>query len=136
MRRFSQRGHLVTLSEINVTPLIDLAFTLLIIFVITTPLLEQGLDLTLPKGGTPDSELRKEDFRTIEIDPQGRYVYNKRQMDLAQIDQQLTRDLAANPKLAVYIRADQITAYDYVFKITELCAEHGVRVSFRSVAEE
>ena len=51
MRRFSQRSHLVTLSEINITPLLDLAFVLLIIFVITTPLLEQSLKLTLPGGG-------------------------------------------------------------------------------------
>ena len=42
MRRFSQRNSLVTLSEINITPLLDLAFVLLIIFVITTPLLEQA----------------------------------------------------------------------------------------------
>ena len=45
MRRFSQRNSLVTLSDLNVTPLIDLAFVLLIIFMITTPLLEQGLSL-------------------------------------------------------------------------------------------
>jgi biopolymer transport protein ExbD len=42
MRRFSQRNSLVTLADINITPLLDLAFVLLIIFVITTPLLEQG----------------------------------------------------------------------------------------------
>ena len=48
MRRFSQRSALVTLSEINITPLLDLAFVLLIIFVITTPLLEKGLELRLP----------------------------------------------------------------------------------------
>ena len=54
MRRFSQRSYLVTLSEINITPLLDLAFVLLIIFVITTPLLEQSIDLKLPRGGQPD----------------------------------------------------------------------------------
>ena len=48
MRRFSQRNSLVTLSEINITPLLDLAFVLLIIFVITRPLLEQNIDLQLP----------------------------------------------------------------------------------------
>ncbi len=48
MRRFSQRNALVTLSDINITPLLDLAFVLLIIFVITTPLLEKGMDLHLP----------------------------------------------------------------------------------------
>ena len=49
MRRFSQRSQMVTLSEINITPLLDLAFVLLIIFVITTPLLEQSLNLQLPR---------------------------------------------------------------------------------------
>ena len=64
MRRFSQRSHLVTLSEINITPLLDLAFVLLIIFVITTPLLEQSLKLNLPAGGVaeknpPPKEMRR-----------------------------------------------------------------------------
>ena len=54
MRRFSQRNSLVTLSDINITPLLDLAFVLLIIFIITTPLLEQGLNLKLPQGGRAD----------------------------------------------------------------------------------
>ena len=53
MRRFSQRNSLVTLSDINITPLLDLAFVLLIIFVITTPLLEQGMDISLPQGDNP-----------------------------------------------------------------------------------
>jgi biopolymer transport protein ExbD len=51
MRRFSQKNALVTLADINVTPLLDLAFVLLIIFVITTPLLEQSMQLDLPRGG-------------------------------------------------------------------------------------
>ena len=58
MRRFSQRSSLVTLSEINITPLLDLAFVLLIIFVITTPLLEKGLELKLPKVGWPARQAR------------------------------------------------------------------------------
>ncbi len=59
MRRFSQRSSLVTLSEINITPLLDLAFVLLIIFVITTPLLDQGIKL--PPGGKPDKPFDKND---------------------------------------------------------------------------
>ena len=51
MRRFSQRNTLVTLNDINITPLLDLAFVLLIIFIITTPLLEQSISLELPVGG-------------------------------------------------------------------------------------
>ena len=48
MRRYSQRTTLSTLSEINVTPLLDLAFVLLIIFIITTPLLENSVNLSIP----------------------------------------------------------------------------------------
>ena len=74
MKRFSQRSHLVTLSEINITPLLDLAFVLLIIFVITTPFLDQGLDLKLPTGRndsdhTPDQK----NIRTVEITARGEY---------------------------------------------------------------
>ena len=76
MRRFSQRHSLVTLSEINITPLLDLAFVLLIIFVITTPLLEQGLNLRLPAGDTPDNrKVDKSDIRVIEISPSGSGIW-------------------------------------------------------------
>src|SRR5438552_1944713 len=88
MRRFSQRSSLVTLSEINITPLLDLAFVLLIIFVITTPLLEQGIPLKLPDGtGRPD-KLERGDIRTVEISPQGIYMLNKRSNSLDQIEAQ------------------------------------------------
>src|SRR6478672_10876033 len=97
MRRFSQRNSLVTLSEINITPLLDLAFVLLIIFIITTPLLEQGLELKLPQGGTPDRPLRKEDFRTVEISARGYYLFEGHRLNIAQVQQQLAKDSRANP---------------------------------------
>src|SRR3989454_10746131 len=86
MRRFSQRNSLVTLSDINITPLLDLAFVLLIIFVITTPLLEQGMNLNLPVGGAPDSrKLEKQDIRTVEVSPQGTYMLGGHSMNVDQI---------------------------------------------------
>ena len=74
MRRFSQRSSLVTLSEINITPLLDLAFVLLIIFIITTPLLEQSINLRLPRGGIPDKPVTAQDVRTVEITREGVYL--------------------------------------------------------------
>jgi biopolymer transport protein ExbD len=108
MRRFSQRNSLVTLNDINITPLLDLAFVLLIIFVITTPLLEKGLDITLPNGrGTADkSQIHKEDIRVVEITSQGLYAMNRRPMALNEVIATLVRDYNANPNLIVYIRAD------------------------------
>ena len=108
MRRFSQRNSLVTLNDINITPLLDLAFVLLIIFVITTPLLEKGLDITLPNGqGQADkSQIHKEDIRVVEITSQGVYAMNRRPMRLADVIAELVRDFNANKNLIVYIRAD------------------------------
>src|ERR1043166_7541385 len=106
MRRFSQRNSLVTLSDINITPLLDLAFVLLIIFIITTPLLEKGLELKLPPAnGTPDKEIRKEDIRTVEISSTGVYAYSKRPMKLDQVLAQLAADARVNPNIIVHIRA-------------------------------
>jgi len=136
MRRFSQRSHLVTLSEINITPLLDLAFVLLIIFIITTPLLEQGLELKLPQGGKPDRPLRKEDFRTVEISVRGYYLFDGRRLTLAQVQRELARDSRSNPNLAVFIRADKATPFDEVFQVTDVCANLGVKVSFRSEPRE
>src|ERR1035441_9965704 len=108
MRRFSQRSALVTLSEINITPLLDLAFVLLIIFVITTPLLEKGLELTLPKvSGQQDKQVRKEDVRTVEINPQGIYSLKGRSIKLDPLIKELVADFRLNRNLVVYIRADE-----------------------------
>ena len=106
MRRFSQRSSLVTLSEINITPLLDLAFVLLIIFVITTPLLEQSLELKLPKGGRPDRPMNERDVRTVEISPRGYYVFDGKPMTVAQIEKALVNDARANPNLEIIGEAE------------------------------
>src|SRR5579864_3049587 len=128
MRRFSQRNSLVTLSDINITPLLDLAFVLLIIFVITTPLLEKGLELSLPKSSSPadKQQIKKEDVRTVEISAQGVYVINRRQLPLNQIVAQLAQDFHANPNLIVYIRADGNSHTKDVAALLDGCNRNGI----------
>jgi biopolymer transport protein ExbD len=133
MRRFSQRSHLVTLSEINITPLLDLAFVLLIIFVITTPLLEQSINLKLPRGGQPDKLVNKHDVRTVEVSNTGVYALDKRRMPLNQLLAQLARDFRANPDLIVFIRADQDGPYKNVAAVIDGCQLIGItRYSLRT----
>lgn len=134
MRRFSQRSHLVTLSEINITPLLDLAFVLLIIFIITTPLLEKGLDLKLPKANAQaDKPLDKKDIRTVEINPQGLYAMNKRTMKLDQLMAQLEQDFKYNPNLVVYVRADENSKMKDFVALTDACQRKGItRYSIRT----
>ena len=134
MRRFSQRSYLVTLSEINITPLLDLAFVLLIIFVITTPLLEQSIDLKLPRGGQPDKSVNKRDVRTVEVSATGVYALDRRRMPFDQMIAQLAADSRANPNIVVNIRADQDDPYKYVAAVIDGCQRNGItRYSLRTV---
>jgi biopolymer transport protein ExbD len=134
MRRFSQRSSLVTLSEINITPLLDLAFVLLIIFVITTPLLEKGLDLKLPTAnGQAEREARKEDIRTVEITAQGIYSIGKHALNLDQLVSNLVKDHQLNPNLVVYIRADENSRTKDVAALIDRCQSSGLtRYSLRT----
>jgi biopolymer transport protein ExbD len=133
MRRFSQRSHLVTLSEINITPLLDLAFVLLIIFVITTPLLEQSINLKLPAGGRPDRPINKADIRTVEITPQGVYLLDKRRMTLDQIEAALVSANKANPNTVVYIRVDENGKNKDTYAVIDRCQRNGItRFSLRT----
>jgi biopolymer transport protein ExbD len=127
MRRFSQRNSLVTLSEINITPLLDLAFVLLIIFVITTPLLEQGLNLKLPTGQTPDNrKLDKNDIRVIEISPNGQYMFGGKIMTVDQAAAIIISDFRRNPRLVIDVRADESVAYKHVMAILDRLANAGI----------
>ena len=127
MRRFSQRSALVTLAEINITPLLDLAFVLLIIFVITTPLLEQGMNLNLPVGGAPDNrKVDPRDIRTIEVSPQGVYMMNRQVMRLEQIVGQLAFEHRRNPRLLVDIRGDRRAPYEYVATVLDRLEQVGI----------
>jgi biopolymer transport protein ExbD len=132
MRRFSQRSYLVTLSEINITPLLDLAFVLLIIFVITTPLLEQSINLKLPKGGRPETQINKSDITTVEISNTGVYVLDRQRLQLPQLITRLAGESRSNPNLIVYIRADKDSRYELLATLLDTCQRNGIKISFRT----
>ncbi len=134
MRRFSQRSHLVTLSDINITPLLDLAFVLLIIFVITTPLLEKSIDLKLPHGGQTEKKLSQSDIATVEISSAGYYALDKKRLALPQIIARLGTEFRSNPNLVVNIRADKDCRYEMVAQLLDGCEQsHISRYSLRTV---
>jgi biopolymer transport protein ExbD len=128
MRRFSQRNSLVTLNEINITPLLDLAFVLLIIFIITRPMLEQQLPLQLPQNmGTPDNQnIDPKDVRRVEITPRGDYWLRGQRMSLAQLESELVRAHRSNPKLVVYIAADKRALWGYGMAVFDLCLRNHI----------
>ena len=107
MRRYSQRQSLSSLSEINVTPLLDLAFVLLIIFMITTPLLENNMNLVIPSSGEKNPQVDSSMVQTISIDRTETIKLNNRIVDPETLTVQLTEMKRSNPDLAVVIRPDR-----------------------------
>jgi biopolymer transport protein ExbD len=107
MRRYSQRNNLTTLSEINVTPLLDLAFVLLIIFMITTPLLENNMNLVIPSSGAPNPPINSSQVQTISIDRSDVIQFNNRIVDPETLTRQLLALKETNPDVAIVIRPDR-----------------------------
>ena len=107
MRRYSQRQSLSSLSEINITPLLDLAFVLLIIFMITTPLLESSMNLVIPSSGEKNPQINSSQVQTISIDRNEAIKLNNQPVDLDALSVQLAELKRSNPDVAVVIRPDR-----------------------------
>jgi biopolymer transport protein ExbD len=108
------------LTEINVTPLIDLAFALLIIFMVTTPLLEQTIDVNLPVEVTKAQPEDREEFQAISVDKAGDYYWSDEKVSLQQLGDfldVLAMD-AAPPVLS--IRADASLPYQKVITVIDM----------------
>jgi biopolymer transport protein ExbD len=107
MRRYSQRQSLSTLSEINVTPLLDLAFVLLIIFMITTPLLESSMNLVIPSSGAKNPQINRSQVQTVSIDRTDTIRFNNQVVDFQTLTQRLTELKQKSPDVAIVIRPDR-----------------------------
>ncbi|MBL6764716.1 MAG: biopolymer transporter ExbD [Verrucomicrobiae bacterium] len=132
MRRFSKRNSLVTLNEINVTPLLDLAFVLLIIFIITTPMLESSVDLNLPVGQSEShGDPKKEDIHVVEIDRRGYFWLDKQYMPLEHVEYYLAAIYQTNRNLIVSVRADKDGRVEPAIQLIDRCMRRGIsQISF------
>jgi biopolymer transport protein ExbD len=107
MKRYSNRSNFSTLSEINVTPLLDLAFVLLIIFMITTPLLENSVNLVIPSSSAANAPISKTQVQTISIDRDETIRMNNEIVDPDSLTTRLLELKRANPEVAIVIRPDR-----------------------------
>ena len=107
MKRYSNRSNFSTLSEINVTPLLDLAFVLLIIFMITTPLLENSMNLVIPSSSAANAPISKAQVQTISIDRDETIRMNNETVDADSLAARLLELKRAHPDVAIVIRPDR-----------------------------
>ena len=127
MRRHSQKTALVTLSDINITPLLDLAFVLLIIFMITTPLMEQGLRLELPKSQVTDASPEKNDLKMVEVDPSGNYFLETQPVSLSTLQEALAAAFEQNPDLVLVIRGDLGATWGNIYAVLDGAKKLGMQ---------
>jgi biopolymer transport protein ExbD len=105
MRRHSERHGLHTISELNITPLLDLAFVLLIIFMITTPLMENSVDLVVPTGEASPKAPDPSTVQNISINREELISLNGTPVALGQLESELAALKQQRPEIAVAIRS-------------------------------
>lgn len=142
MAFINNRGRTQTsLSEINVTPLVDVMLVLLVIFMVTAPILQTGIQVNLPKTGTSTkAENPKNDSVIVSIDNEGS-VYlgsDKKALNIreGELQKQLQQKLANSKEKKVYVRGDGETPYRVIAFVLAECKKAGAQVSLITEPEK
>ncbi|MCC7375550.1 MAG: biopolymer transporter ExbD [Verrucomicrobiales bacterium] len=117
MRRCSRPIH-GSLTELNVTPLLDLGFVLLVIFLLTTTPVINDLGLSLPKA-TADAAEPQPRQHTITLDPQGRCYVDRQLVTPDRLAAELERLRSDDPKLVLVVRGDARTPYREILRLLD-----------------
>ena len=119
LKKTSKRSH-STMSELNITPLLDLVFVLLVIFIITTPQLVNNLEINLPSGKPPPADNKpKPKPSRIEVNAQGQIALNDAVVTVPQLKDRLAELKAANPDLGVVVKGDDEVDYQIMVSVMD-----------------
>jgi len=113
------------MAEINVTPFVDVMLVLLIIFMVTAPLLTQGIDIDLPKSSAADLTQNVEPM-VISIRRNGSIFLQRKRVDITQLVAKVSAIRRNKPDLPIYIRGDANVRYARVAKVMGLLAQAGI----------
>lgn len=124
MKKCSKTAH-HSLTELNITPLLDLAFVLLVIFIITTTPIVNDLDLSLPKASKHEKDPpRKANYVTV--DNAGATYLNKKEVTPEELLQQLIQLRVDDPDLSVIVRGDTKTKYRKIVAVLDALQQANV----------
>lgn len=117
LKKTSQRSH-GTMNELNITPLLDLVFVLLVIFIITTPQLMNNLEINLPSGQPPKEKPKVEPTR-IEVTAQGQILLNQQTVTAPELKTKLAALKSQNPDLGVVVKGADDTDYQIMVSVLD-----------------
>lgn len=116
MARAPQKSGVI--ADINITPLLDLAWVLLVIFILTTTALVQGIEVKLPESADHKEEMETE-VATVSIDKSGDVFLNEEPIEIPALEEKLRLFKLANPNLPVILRADRSLVYEEVIVVLD-----------------
>ena len=120
--RKRNHAHHGTLAELNITPLLDLVFVLLVIFIITTPRMMNNLEMSLPSAQPPPRKPNEPEpkINKIEIDEQGRTFLNDEAMIIPVLREKLRQLKAADADPAVVVKGADNMEYQYIVNVLDI----------------
>jgi biopolymer transport protein ExbD len=110
--------------DINITPMLDLAYVLLVMFIIMTTAAVQGIKIDLPKG-SPAPSLAKPKTKVITISNQGQTFLDTLPVSMGELEQRLRDAKAVTPDLPLIIKGDRVVQYEKVIDVLDLCSRLG-----------
>ena len=121
LKKASRRGH-STLNELNITPLLDLVFVLLVIFIITTPQLVNNLEMFIPSGKPPPAkpDAPRPKINRIVVDEKGQTFLNDELVTVAGLKEALQRLKAADPALGVVVKGSDEVDYQHMVSVLDV----------------
>jgi len=123
-RSHKKNGGMKLISEINLTPLMDLTFILLITFIITFPLIEQGVLINLPKMSS--APIKDDVTKTVSVDSSGNIHYGNKIVTSSELLSYLEQEFAMEPSLTVLIRGDETVSYGEIIKALKVVHSAGI----------
>jgi biopolymer transport protein ExbD len=111
--------------EINTTPLVDVMLVLLIIFIITIPVMNQSVNIDLPRATSQPVQAKPESI-DLSIDAQGRMTWNKDAVDIAQLTARIAQAAKSNPQPELHLRAERTTQYEKVVQVMAAAQNGGL----------
>jgi biopolymer transport protein ExbD len=109
-----------TLTELNITPLLDLVFVLLVIFIITTPQMMNNLQMNLPSGKKPPPQKEKPKINRIVVDAKGQTFLNDQAVTVPELKADLQQLKADNPDLKVVVKGSDDVDYQNMINVLDV----------------